>query len=162
MSAKMDVAIHEAGHAVIALDEGIELGEYVERELRGGFCTFTKDTAKVAADPALWVPKYIKALLAGQIAQEKYVNEQGDSILDDEREAWAEDNRRCLVAAEQGIGLDDTAAIDTIRSLYIITRGRIDDPRIWSAIKAVARELNGCRRLAGKAVEAIFMRTMSV
>jgi hypothetical protein len=135
MGAKIDVALHEAGHAVIALDEGIELGDFIRMSLNDGFCQFADSTRELAAaDPSLWAGKVIKALLAGQIAQERHVTTEGFSILDDERDAWEEDNRRCHVIATEGLKLDEQSAAAEIDRLREIVKERIQQPRIRSAI----------------------------
>jgi hypothetical protein len=105
MSAKKDIAYHEAGHAIIALDEEIGLGEFVRMSLNDGFCHFAEDIEERAAKkPSLWAPRVIKALLAGQIAQERFVTMEGDRILDGDREAWSEDDRKCREIAMGGLG----------------------------------------------------------
>lgn len=162
MSAKLDVAVHEAAHAVFALDEDIGLGDSIDMSLRGGFCHFAKDiTERAAADPSLWAPKLIKALLAGQIAQEMHVRAQGFSILDGDREAWADDNRRCLEIAKGGLRLDEESALVEIDLLRGLVTERLRHPQIWAAVQLVAKELNRKGSLTGAEAEALFNRAMS-
>jgi hypothetical protein len=162
MGAKIDVAIHEAAHGVIALDEGIGLGESVRMSLNDGYCHFAPDIAdRTEANPSFWAPKVIKALLAGQIAQEINVRIAGDRITESERAAWAEDDRKIGVIALGGLQLDESAAAAEIDRLRGLATERIREPRIWAAIRAAARELHRCGTISGTDAEAIFHREMS-
>jgi hypothetical protein len=157
MGAKIDVAFHEAGHAVIALDERIGVGEFIRSSLKDGYAHFAPDIQdRAQANPSIWAPKVIKALLAGQLSQERYVTMEGFEILDDDRDGWAEDNRKCKIIAEQGLGLTGELAETEIARLRAIVTERTAHPQIWSAIKAIAKVLNRSGRIPGTEAEAIF------
>jgi hypothetical protein len=156
MSARKDVAYHEAGHAVIALDEGIGLGATVDMSLREGICHFADARHSAEKDPPVWARKFIKALLAGQISQERFVAEQGFAIQDDEREAWGEDNRSCQVIAQNALKLDEDRANAEINGLREEVVQRFRDPKLWSAVKIVATELNLSGSLPGVKAKKIF------
>jgi hypothetical protein len=161
MGAKIDFAIHEAGHAVIALDEGIGLGEFIRSSLKEGYAHFAPDIQdRTRADPSFWAPKVIKALLAGQLSQERHVTTERFEILDDDRDGWLEDNRKCNRIAEEGLALRRELAETEIAKLRVIVTQRIAHPQIWSAIKAIAKVLNRSGKMPGTEAEKIFIHIM--
>jgi hypothetical protein len=150
-----DIAYHEAGHAIVALDEGIELGERILCQLYLGHTLVDADASKarLLENVQVWGPKHIKMLLAGRVAQERYA-EVYAHVLFASDEGWGDDDRRIMCVATEGLNwTNPEAEIDLLRSEVY---RRIAEPKVWSAIDALAKELKRLRSVPGERARQIY------
>lgn len=158
-----EVAHHEAGHAVAAYLAGfpivrvsieggedhagrLTLSEPTMRRLREWRCFRARPAGIKRAESFVFV------LLAGAEATRVFRGESGDAaaainpfrVTRDEATNWKD----CLIAMDYIAKLldvrgvhDPDASLAELRRLSLDARRRIEEPAVWCAVEAVAREL---------------------
>ena len=150
-----DVAYHEAGHAVIAIDEGIELGSYIEAGVSRGIALYDPSfmLEKLGGnDLHIWGPKYIKMLLAGRAAQERYAKLYCHVLFESD-EGWAVDDNQAMQIATKGLGWVDVD--DQLTMLRKTVKSRVEEDAVDDAVHRIV-EAGASAQGVGKEHEFAF------
>jgi hypothetical protein len=156
-------AVHEAGHAALAIEGGIGIDYVTIQIANGGFCEY-EPGLNVELEynfPARGVA-YVLAMLGGIQAEKRFAAENGMPEQPLYPLAWSRD----VQLAEKGIAwifihsLAATADADTeFHALCARARAFIDDAGVWAGVNAIADELVKNGRVEGARVEAIYRQT---
>jgi hypothetical protein len=155
------VAVHEAGHAVICIDERAR-AEFVTvvptllpgsalfgKRMRIGYCCYDYRLPQwLSADPATWGTRIAKMDLGGPEADDIYFERRGAVPPQETRDGWRNDliNIEKHVAESLGLNIrqlneNDPRILSEIGRLQGEVETRLRDPAVWAVVEAVANRL---------------------
>jgi hypothetical protein len=164
-------AFHEAGHAVVCIDQGIKV-EYVtiipHRWWNGGlllgYCQYDYclPTA-LEQDCSAWAETAAKADLGGPLADYMFRERKGLDIPDEVRFAWQNDRSKAgrqLAdrARKEGRGVDLNQELN---SLVDAVRRRLEEPWAWDAISRIANRLCDEEAICGQVAKELIEQAMA-
>jgi hypothetical protein len=149
-------AVHEAGHAVIGVDQGIKV-EYVTGAV-AFWCQFDyRLRERLRADWATWGEKNMKAILGGPDAERIFWEWRGQQLPEDTNHGWSADLGRAkeVRMARDGPDTDQLGAQTELVRLQGVDRERLQQPAIWAAVERVAERLRAEGAIDGTTVREL-------
>jgi len=149
--AKLLVAYHEAGHAVVAIavGRGVHKVSIIPNKTRLGACEMKRGRFQPSDD---WLEDEVLILFGGVVAEAKLTGRY-------EWQGAAQDLRaiRQLVHSRAG---DPTRADKIERRLLAKTEHLLSSVALWESVKLVARELLNRETISGRAAMHLFRQSV--
>lgn len=140
-------AVHEAGHAIICLDEGIKI-EFVTIAVgqgRLGYCQYDYGLKHaLKADLRAWGWKVARATLGGMEAEKLHLEQIGSVAEPEHPWAWSQDLSDVQGWLEDLLELQVAGVPDAegeLARLQSSVRARLQLPELWSAVQEIANRL---------------------
>jgi hypothetical protein len=156
-------AVHESGHAVICLEEGIAV-EYITiapKQGQLGYCQYEYGlTDKLKANISAWGEKFVRITLGGMEAEKLFLDKVGSSSEPEHPMAWSKDqwvSRECINEMI-GLGLTYTVDVDIeLSRLQSSVRERLQLSEVWSIVETIAERLLEELAISGTMAKKIFL-----